>query len=195
MNFTRKVLFEKDKPISDFAAARNKLLHEAKGDWVLFLDTDEKLSLELEKEIMSTIDDAKYDGYYIKRKDYFLGKWLRFGETGNIKLLRLGRKGVGRWRRRVHEFWDIKNAGQLKNPILHHPKWSIKKINAYSDIDAKEFGPFSYRDLLKPAGKFFVNYILKFGFLDGLPGFIHAYLMSFQSLVVRVKQYDLTETS
>ena len=58
------------------------------------------------------------EGYYIKRLDYFGGRLLKFGETGDIKLLRLGKKGAGCWQRKVHEFWDIKNTAILKIPYI-----------------------------------------------------------------------------
>lgn len=196
MNYTKIILYKKGGAIIDFASARNQTLKKAKSEWIFFVDTDEKVSKDLENEILKLVQDDKIDGYFIKRIDYFFGRWLKFGETGNIKLLRLGKKGAGIWRRRVHEFWDIKNAGKLKNPLFHYPKWSIGKINQYSDIDAKEFSQFRFYDvILKPIGKFILNYFLKLGFLDGLAGYIHAYLMSFQSLVVRVKQYDFIKTS
>lgn len=194
MKFTKIILFKKDEPITDFAKERNEALKKAKTEWVLFVDSDEKISPGLNKEIPMAIEMTRYDGYYIKRIDYFWGKWLRFGETGNIKLLRLGKRGAGVWKRRVHEYWDIKNVGKLKNPLWHYPNWSIKKINYYSDIDAKEFPRFYYHEVfLKPIGKFVLNYFFRWGFLDGWPGFVHAWLMSFQSLVVRVKQYDLSQ--
>ncbi len=196
MNYS-KIILSKDS-ITDFAKERNLLLEKATTDWVLFIDSDEEVTPELEKEISSL--EPKKDGYLIKRQDFFLGKWLRFGETGNMKLLRLGKKGAGEWKRKVHEHWDIKNTGELKNSIFHRPHPSIKqfidKINYYSDIDAKEFKNFSLLDvLIKPIGKFIQNYFLKLGFLDGYPGFVHAFMMSFQSLVVRVKQYDLLSTA
>lgn len=187
-----KIVLDKNYPITDFAHERNALLDKAKTEWVLFVDTDEKVTPELEKEIYDTIVKTKYDGFYIRRKDFFMGRWLRFGETGKIKLLRLGKKGAGKWVRKVHEFWDIKNAGELKNPLLHYPTQSIEKINFYSEIDAHEFGYFSFPEVFyKPVGKFLQNYFLRLGFLDGFAGFVHAWMMSFQSLVVRVKQYDL----
>lgn len=194
MNSISFLTLQTKKPITDFALERNLLLHKAKTLWVFFVDTDEEITTELKKEIETL--DLVNDGYYVKRKDYFMGQWLRFGETGSIKLLRLGKRDAGIWKRRVHEYWDIKNAGELKNPLKHYPVWSIAKINFYSDLDAKEFDRFRYHEVIfKPVGKFILNYFLRLGFLDGFPGFVHAYLMSFQSLVVRVKQYDFTKAS
>ncbi|MCL4397573.1 hypothetical protein M1403_00940 [Patescibacteria group bacterium] len=192
-----KVTLKKNGPITDFAAERNILLEKAEADWVLFVDSDEEVTAELEEEISRL--DNKYYGYYIRRKDFFLGKWLRHGETGNIKLLRLGKKDAGQWKRSVHEYWDIKNAATLKNYLLHDPHTTIadfiSKINYYTDIDARELvregKTFSYwRVVTNPAAKFFQNYLWRLGFLDGAAGFVHAFMMSFQSLVVRVKQYE-----
>jgi glycosyltransferase involved in cell wall biosynthesis len=188
------------EPIKDFAAVRNAALAKAKNEWVLFVDDDEEVTPELAKEILDAARMTKYDGYYLPRQDFFFGKWLKFGETGNIKLLRLGKKRAGVWKRKVHEFWDIKNTGTLKNLLLHRPHKSIadfiKKANYYSEIDAREFGYFSLAEVfLKPTGKFFLNYVFHLGFLDGFAGFVMAFMMSFQSLLVRVKQYDLFQTA
>ncbi len=181
------------KSITDFAEERNKLLAKAKTEWVLFVDSDEKISKKLENEILS-LRSRMTDGYYIKRQDWFMGRWLKYGETGDIKLLRLGKCKAGGWKRKVHEYWDIKNAGELKNPLLHYPHKNIaefiKKINFYSDLDIREFGSFRGFDLIKPVAKFVLNYFFKLGFLDGFPGFAMAFMMSFQSLVVRVKQFE-----
>ena len=88
----------------DYAAQRNLGLSKAKNDWVLFVDDDELVSKELSEEIPTLRRDDTVDGYFIKRKDFFLGKALNFGETGNIKLLRLGKKSAGSWKRKVHEY-------------------------------------------------------------------------------------------
>ena len=139
------------------------------------------------------------DGYYIKRLDYFGGRLLKFGETGDIKLLRLGKKGAGCWQRKVHEFWDIKNTAILINPLYHYPHQTIKQfidsINIYTNLDAQELNKenknFSvFRLLFNPVGKFIQNYFIKLGFLDGVPGLVMAFMMSLHSLIVRVKQYE-----
>lgn len=197
MNFTKIILFDKNKPITDFAAARNQELAKVKGDWIFFLDTDEKISQKLNQEILKLVQDDKIKGYYLKRDDYFFGKWLKFGETANVRLLRLARRGSGVWKNPVHEIWDIKGSlGDLKNPILHysHPtiKSFINKINQYTDIATKE-KKFEFFELTYPVIKFIQNYIFRLGFLDGMAGFVMAYMMSLHSLIVRVKSYDFTK--
>ena len=183
-----------------FTEQRNFGLLKAKYKWVLFIDADEEVSENLKKEITSqleTDESKKVNGYLIKRKDYFLGKWLNYGETGNIQFIRLAKKESGKWWGSVHEKWEIDgNVSNLHNPILHYPHKNISeflvKINSYSDLVAqhwKEQGRKSNLVQLTvyPLFKFINNYLLKLGFLDGVPGFAMAAMMSFHSFLVRSK--------
>lgn len=186
--------------ISDFSAVRNRELAKAKGDWVLFVDDDEVVSDELSAEINKAIQGDKV-GYYLTRDDYFWNRRLRFGETASVRLLRLAKKDAGKWEGRVHETWQILGpTGTLKNPLQHYPHPTISaflgQINHYTDLRAKELGHFSlWQTLPFPPAKFLQNYILRLGFLDGLAGLVMAFMMSLHSLIVRVKQYDLSQTS
>lgn len=184
----------------DFAAQRNFALTKASGDWIFFLDSDETLSQALRNELDHP--DDNFNGYRVRRLDNFFGRTLFHGETGRIKLMRFGKKGSGQWQRKVHEYWHIKEpVGDLTNPLLHHPHPTIKEfiadINTYTTIDAlelkKEGKDFSLlRVFLNPLGKFFTNYFLKLGFLDGQAGFVMAYMMSLNSLITRIKLYEDT---
>jgi hypothetical protein len=124
--------------ISDFAYERNKLLETSHCDWVFFLDIDEVMSKELEKEINETIQNSDCNGYYVLRKNIFLNNLI-----GQDNVLRLGRKSKGKWKRGVHEYWHIKGkTGKLKNPLIHNTAESlflyINKINKYSRLHALE---------------------------------------------------------
>src|SRR3990167_6035692 len=93
-----KILTLNQTSITDFAAARNKLMLSVKADWILFLDSDEELSVP--------IDPTKLDkrfNYSFKRQDWFLGKKLRFGETASVRLTRLIQPKTGQWQGQVHE--------------------------------------------------------------------------------------------
>ena len=190
----------KRKLDNNLAKQRNFGLNKAKHDWVLFIDSDELVTQELKQEIRDVLPDTEKQGFYIPRKDMFLGKKLKHGEAGNIKLLRLAKKSKGYWRRAIHEVWKVEgDLGTLKNPILHERDISIsqfiERINFYTSIDAQELKSegkkYGFAQLIfKPIGKFFYNYIILLGFLDGVQGFIFAYIMSLHSIIVRVKQWE-----
>lgn len=187
----------------DFGAHRNFGLSKAICDWVLFLDSDEIVTVQLASEITKTINNKNINGYYFARKDIFMGRKLKYGETGCIKLLRLARKNAGRWQGKVHEQWIINGKkAVLHNQLVHEHNLSIaqflEKIDWYSTLQSQEFYENGVREPLwyhiaKPLAKFGQNYIIKLGFLDGYPGFIMAWLMSWHSLLVRVKLHLLYE--
>ena len=176
--------------ISDFAAERNGLLKKAKSKWVLFLDSDEKLTPELEKEIPEAISKARGEGgFYIKRKIYFLGNY-----AGTDKVLRLATKGAGKWSRAVHETWDVKTRfGTLSGYIIHNTGDNLRdyidKINKYSDIHAlenKKEGkkPTVFKIIFYPMAKFLQNIYMG-------RGFVFSMLQSFHSFLSWTKQREL----
>lgn len=187
--------------ITDFAAARNAELKKAATPWVLFVDSDEKITPELKAEILQATQKQEYAGYYLRRLDTFMGRQLRHGETGRAKFIRLARRDFGQWVRPVHETWVGQGrVGELHNPLLHHPHPNISsfltKINTYSTLEAE----YRFRQGLKsslfkialyPLAKFKWNYFVKLGFLDGTPGAIMAIMMSFHSYLTWTKLYLL----
>jgi len=184
---------------NDFGQQRNFALKQAQGEWVLFIDADERISSALASEIKYKVLSSKYKGFYLKRHDFFGGKWLKYGETAKVKLLRLGKRRAGEWKRKVHETWEIKGKlGELKNPIPHYPHQTISEflesINFFSTLHAEVLfkegvKTNTFQIIVYPLGKFFQNYFLRLGFLDGTPGLIVALMMSFHSFLARAKLY------
>ena len=146
-------------------------------------------------------DDTIFAGFLIPRVDFLWGKKLKYGETGNIKLLRLFDKRKGELKGKVHESWVTENAvGRLVNAIYHYPHPTIseflREINFYTDLRAEELYSQGKKTnaffiILYPTGKFILNYFIKLGILDGVEGLIHATLMSFHSFLVRGKLFTL----
>ncbi len=187
---------------NDFAKQRNFGLSEASGEWILFIDADERVTLELQKEIQQVISqDDDISGYFLKRRDHLFGKKMLFGETGKIQLLRLVKKGKGEWKGRVHEeFYTKGKTSVLQNELLHYPHQNISdflsKVNYYSTLRAEELFEKKVRSNILfiigyPKLKFIKNYLFLSGYKDGTLGFIHAVIMSLHSFLVRAKLYLL----
>lgn len=187
----------------DFSAQRNFGLSKAKNEWILFVDADEVVSNELAAEIKEKTNENKANGIFIKREDFIWGKKLKYGESSKIYLLRLAKKGTGKWEGKVHEVWNIEGETTcLKNPLLHYPHQSVEEflteMNLYTDIRAKELFENHIRVnvfdiILYPRVKFFQNFFLRLGFLDGIGGLIFALIMSFHSYLVRAKLWQLLD--
>jgi len=196
------IIFERSLQ-NDFAAQRNFGLSKAKGDWILFIDSDEVVTKKLAQEILETIRQTKASGFFVKRTDIFFGTQLQFGETANVRLLRLAKKNLGIWKRSVHEIWNVTGEIEyLNHPLFHYPHQTLREfiddINRYSTLHAQEFYKegkrvSTWEILCFPVGKFIQNYILRQGFRDGTPGAIMAIMMSFHSFLSKGKLFALQE--
>jgi len=199
-----KIKVFRHKSDGDFSSQRNYALTKAKKEWVLFVDADERVPEPLRNEIVSVVGDSKgVFGYSLKRIDNIWGKELKHGETESVGFVRLARKDSGKWVGAVHEEWQIKGRiGKLNNSLYHYPHQTIasflEEINFYTSIRADEL----YKEgkkanllsiLLYTKGKFIMNFLIKRGFLDGIPGLISALLMSFHSFLVRGKLWMLSK--
>lgn len=127
----------KKKNITDFAAERNRLQSESKSEWMFFVDSDEKPTSKLKKEI-GDLDADAYCAFFVKRKNYFLGSCV-----GEDKIIRLVKKGSGKWERIVHEVYHPNaglKVGILKNYLIHNTAGNlheyIARINNYSTLHA-----------------------------------------------------------
>lgn len=186
--------------VTDFSAIRNHAVNHASHHWVLFLDSDERLQFEAPAQIAKILLDNLYEGVYVKRSDIFLGKKLRFGEAGTTYLIRLARKRQLKYEGKVHEVPIIPGSiGQSDIEILHYSHNSITEfiidISEYAQSVAEEKTTGMLANFLElllfPIGKFFLNYFLKFGFLDGWRGLTYAVMMSLHSLFVRLYRLQI----
>lgn len=183
--FTNKVFFQEHD--DNFHRLKKTANDHATGEWILQLDADEvvtpALSLEIKKIINS---NPKENGFWIPRKNYFLGKFLTKGGAYPDYTLRLYRKNFGNLPAKgVHEQAVVTGpTGYLKNDLLHYnnPTFGTyieKRLNRYTDLMAKEIKGGFFRNVFwdplfdRQQGFIFI-YFRHLGFLDGFPGFVWA---------------------
>lgn len=172
------------------ASQKNWAIPQAKYDWILIVDTDERIPKELKEEIVEIFRDPKdFVGFKIPRANYSFGKRLRYGGYWPDYQLRLFKKDKGRYEDRevhAHVIVDGK-VGFLKNPIIHYHDRSISQVVEkyfirYANWEAKERLKRERFKITKlfflPPAVFIYRYIYKRGILDGIRGFITAALWS-----------------
>jgi len=135
-----------------YAKQRNYSIQELpiETEWMLFLDADEYLTDELKDEIAQILQDTDKDGFYLKRRFYFMGQWIKHGGYYPIKILRLFKKDKGRVERDINEKVIVDGkVGELKYDFVdeNHKAvfdW-IEKHNRYSSLEAQELLDFDNR--------------------------------------------------
>ncbi|OGK37899.1 hypothetical protein A3F32_01755 [Candidatus Roizmanbacteria bacterium RIFCSPHIGHO2_12_FULL_42_10] len=187
-----------------FSNRRNKAMHEARNNWVLFIDADERLSQELINEIQNVVHKNNDFSYRIPLIDVFWGQDVKFGEVWKARtkgIMRLVKKGSGEWRGDVHEEY-ISHIPVLtmQYQLKHYSHASIAdfltSVNEFSTLKAKELYFNGHRATflhiaLYPCTKFLYTYFILLGFLDGAAGFVYSFMMSFHSFLVMSKLYLL----
>jgi glycosyltransferase involved in cell wall biosynthesis len=184
-----------------FAHQKQLAVDATAGPWVLILDADERVTPELKKEIADTLLNTTCDGFYIPRKNYFLGKWIKHSGWWPDNTLRLFKKEKGHLEpREVHEKIVLDgNVGYLTHPIAHYSYWSITdfiiRMENYSSLAAKEIRKSSGRAglfslTIKPIATFIKMYLLRRGFLDGRRGLILAALYGFYTFLKYAKTWE-----
>lgn len=170
-----------------YSDTKNMANAKARCDYILSLDADEALSDNLRKNILEQKEKGfPHDIYELDRLTNFCGKWIRHGGWYPDKKYRLWKKGLAEWSGIIHEelVWDKRaSVGHLRGFLLHYAFNSISQhidqINSFSDLAAQDaFNKGKNAGLLKlcfsPAWKFFRDFIIRRGFLDGYYGYVIA---------------------
>ncbi|HRN69576.1 MAG TPA: glycosyltransferase family 2 protein [Candidatus Woesebacteria bacterium] len=175
----------------NFHINKQKAIDRARGDWILQMDADEVVSPELAKEINEVTQKQRADGYWMPRKNYFLGRFLMKGGQYPDYTVRLYRRGKGKLPQKdVHEQAVIEGKVEyLKAALLHYPyenfghyymKWKRYNVLFAKQIQDELKGKSVFGKMitsigylfLRPAHWFLTTYIRHKGFYDLWPGFV-----------------------
>ena len=188
-----------------FALQKNFAIGECNGTWILSLDADEELTPELQTQIRTILPtNPLVDAYYLRRRNLFLGRWIKRGGFYPDPKLRLFRRAAANFTltpqfedRPVHETISFNGASDtLDFDIIHHayPTLStyIEHMDRYSNLGAdilvekrrtsRSLPGFLLHIFFIPQWTFAWNYLIRGGFLDGREGLLlHLYHATYTS--------------
>lgn len=201
-SFTKNIFFTDNLP---YYAKKNLAIEKASSEWILSVDADERVPDELKNEILNTINkpESEYDAYALKRKSFFISKFIKHCGWYPDYVTRLFKKTSGAKfsENLVHEkLIQEGNTGKLNSDLLHYTNRDfehyLKKLNIYTTYSANEMyssgktaGVFDI--FFRPAFTFIKMYFLKLGILDGFIGFVLCFLSSIHVFVKYSKLYWL----
>lgn len=187
-------------PFAGYSEQKSYAGQKASYDILLSLDADEALSDELKASVLNVKNNWECDAYNFNRITNFCGKWIKHSGWYPDKQLRLYDRTKGDWNgSRIHEKVELnENAklGFLNGDLLHYSYYSIDEFvnqtNKFSNLKADELlrkgKKFSIcKQIIKSCSKFFINYFLKGGILDGYYGFVISVTSSYATFVTYAK--------
>lgn len=190
----------------DFAAWRNHAMEKAEGEWVLFIDPDERVLAPLREEIESLISKLEYSAYAISRKNIIFGRNVKYGPFWPDWVIRLIKKSdFETWVGKVHEYPKFKGKlGYSKNSLFHLThrnldqivlkslSWS--KIDAKLRFDANHPKMTGLRFLRIFLTEMFNQGIKRGGFFNGTIGMMDSLLQVFSLYMTYVRLWEMQQS-
>ena len=191
--------------LEDFASIRNQAMEKAKGDWVLFVDSDERVLEPLKNEIEIMVSFSQFSAYAISRKNIIFGREVKYGPFWPDWVIRLlKRKDFDSWIGKVHEYPKFRGElGYSKNSLLHLThrnvdqvvlkslEWS--KIDAKLRIDCNHPKMSGWRFIRIFITELFNQGILRKGFFNGTIGVIDSLMQTFSMIISYVRLWQLQQ--
>jgi SAM-dependent methyltransferase len=184
---------------------KNWAIPQATHEWVLVLDADERVTPALAREIERELAAPRHDGYWIYRRNYFLGHPVRFGPWKNDRCLRLFRRDLGRYVGPTdHAEVELSGGtvGFLRERMTHYTCASydqyLPKLARYADVQARLWNARGRRTrlshlLLRLPLRFLQGYVWRLGFLDGLVGVQVCALVAYLSWLKHASLWQLQQ--
>jgi hypothetical protein len=195
-----------ERPFDDYARQHEFARAEARGEWVLSIDADERASPELWRELGVLGDpfDGELSAYSLPFKNHFRGVWLRHGGFWPDRHVRLFRREACRYdlSRPVHEKLIVDGrVGALHAPVLHFTYGSLAhclaKMERYGERAARALHDAGRRATAwdvaaRPLWRFVKAYLLRAGFLDGAAGAAMAWSRAYEAYVRYARLWELS---
>jgi len=180
---------------------KNFAIDQTRGEWVLSLDADERVSPGLKAEIERALANPAADGYAIPRLVFYINRWIRHCGWYPARKVRLFRRDRGRWGgENPHDAIFLKGRREILDGDIYHLSFDnlsdhLRTINSFTDIAAAERAAKNKKAgwlsiALRPPATFLKMYILKLGFLDGAPGVIAAVLSAYHVFCKYIKIWE-----
>jgi glycosyltransferase involved in cell wall biosynthesis len=179
------------RPFVNYADQRDAALQLFAAQWILFVDADERGTPELGAEVRRVIQEGSAVGWWVPRRNYIWGRWIRHAGWYPDCQLRLLKRGFSRYdpTREVHEIVQLDGAeGHLQNPLTHYNYATVRqfldKQDYYATYEAsvlvrQGIQPRPHSLLLQPLREFRRRYITLQGYKDGAHGLLLSLLMAY----------------
>ncbi len=189
----------------DFASIRDKGMEKAVGDWVLYVDADERVLFTLKEELQETIKTSQYSALAISRKNIIFGREVKYGPFWPDWVIRLLKKDDFKgWLGKIHEQPKFKGRlGYSKNSLLHLThrnvdqvvlkslEWS--KIDAKLRLESNHPQMSGWRFLRILFTELFNQGIVRKGFFGGTVGTIDSILQTFSMFITYVRLWEMQQ--
>jgi len=173
-----------DQPWRGYGLQKQLAVDAASNEWVLAIDADERVSGALRASILAALEQPTAMAFEMARCNRFMGRWLRHGEGYPDWSVRLFHRAHARWSEdSIHERVVTSSPPvRLRGDLLHESAESLDrylaKQNRYTTLQAealvqRQRSGYALRMLSSPILRFLKFYLLRLGFLDGLPGLVH----------------------
>lgn len=180
----------------------NEGLKKAKGDWILYLDTDEEITTNLKDEILKNISDTDSNCFAIPRKNYIFNKEFKHsGQYPDYQKRLFRRNSLKRWEGSVHEEpVFVGRMSHLESPMLHYKNMTItemiEKTNRWSEIEADlmfkvNHPPMNgFRFFTAGFREFWKRFVKEKAYLDGKEGIIYGIYQIYSKLISYSKLWE-----